>query len=117
MVKMVCSWDKDFRRMKNDCPIPCILSSLLLQGATFQNGLQESAPEGSELTPTPDVCIGFVASKARDTYDADAAVTVPIYLTPSREDFLMEVQMPMSQRNEQDRWILAGVALFLTEED
>lgn len=117
-VKMICSWEKDFRRMKNDCPLPCVLSGLLLQGATFQGGaLQESAPEGSELSPTQDVCIGFAPSSARDTYDADGAVTVPIYLTPTREEFLTELQMPISNAGDQDRWILSGVALFLTEED
>jgi dynein heavy chain 2 len=117
-VKMVCSWEKDFRRMKSDCPLPCILSGLLLQGATFHNNtLQESAPEASELTPTSDVCIGFVAKAARDTYDAEVAVAVPIYLTPSREDFLTELQMPINNRGDQDRWILSGVALFLSEDD
>jgi dynein heavy chain 2 len=117
-VKMVCSWEKDFRRMKNDCPLPCVLSSLLLQGATFQGGvLQESSPEGSELTPTPDVCVGFVPAVSRDTYDSQTAVTVPIYMTPSREEFLMELQMPIGQGGDQDRWILSGVALSLTEED
>ncbi len=86
-VKMVCSWEKDFRRMKSDCPQPCILSNLLLQGATFHGVLQESASEGSELTPAPDVCVGFVLSTARDTYESELAVTAPIYLTPTREDF------------------------------
>jgi dynein heavy chain 2, cytosolic len=117
-VKMVCSWERDFRRMKNDCPLPCVLSSLLLQGSTFQGGmLQESTPEGGELTPTSDVCIGFVSKSARDTYDEQSAVTVPIYLTPTREEFLMELQMPMNTPGDQNRWILSGVALFLTEED
>jgi len=120
MMKMICSWEvKDsFRRMKGECSLSCVLSSFLLQGAIFQsNSLQESSPEGSELTPISDVCIGFVPKSARDTYEPDEAVAVPIYLTPSREDFLMEVQMPMNGRGDHDRWILSGVALFLTEDD
>jgi dynein heavy chain 2 len=119
LVKMICSWEKNaLQRVKQDCPLPCILSNFLLQGAIFQNGtLQESAPEGSELTPISDVCIGFVTKSARDMYDVDEAVAVPIYLTPSREDFLTELQMPMNNRGDHDRWILAGVALFLTEDD
>jgi dynein heavy chain 2 len=33
LVKMTCSWDsKDSRKMKSDCPLPCVLSSLYLQG-------------------------------------------------------------------------------------
>jgi dynein heavy chain 2 len=120
MMKMICSWEKDFRRMKgkNDCPYPCILSSLLLQGAMFQNNtLQESSPEGSELSPIQDVCIGFVLKSASDAYDVEEAVSIPVYLTPSREEFLMELQMPMKDHGEQDRWILSGVALCLSEED
>jgi dynein heavy chain 2 len=120
MMKMVCAWgEKDIRRMKSDfCPLPCTLSNLLLQGAMFaNNALQESSPEGSELIPINDVCIGFVLKSAPDTYEQSEAVSIPMYLNPTREEFLVEIQMPMSRRDEQDRWILAGVALFLSEED
>eukprot|EP01033_Poteriospumella_lacustris_P002713 gene2718-1970_t len=86
-------------------------------GALFHGVLRESAPEAAELTPVPDVTVGFVPLRTRDTYEAASAVTVPIYLTPSREDLLSELQMPLGQANEQDRWILSGVALFLREED
>ena len=37
-VKMICSWDKDPRAIKKDCPLPCTLASLLLQGASFHAG-------------------------------------------------------------------------------
>lgn len=115
LVKLVCSWEREGRL--RDCPLPCTLTGLLLQGATFHGVLRESAPEAAELTPVPDVVLGFVPLQTRETYDSASAVTVPIYLTPSREDLLSELQMPLGAANEQDRWILSGVALFLREED
>lgn len=118
LVKMICSWEKDSRRMKADCPLPCVLSNLLLQGANFHsNALHESAPEASEMTPTPEVCIGFVPLKAGDVYDPNLSVTIPVYMSPSREEFLMELQIPIVNAEDYDKWILSGVALFLNEED
>ena len=116
-VKLNCSWG-DSRRVKQDCPLPCTLSNLLLQGASFNGGtLQESSPEASELVPVPEVTIGFVTFKAPDSYNPESAVAVPVYLTPTREEFLMELQLPMPHSGEQDRWILTGLALFLSEDD
>ena len=122
LVKMVCVWDQgggnSSKRMQADCPLPCTLSAMLLQGATFHSGaLQESSPEASELTTTPEVTIGFVPLKCGDMYEASRSVTVPVYQTVSREDFLTELQMPLSAEGDQGRWILAGVALFLNEDD
>ena len=124
LVKMVCLWDQGSgggnasKRMKAECPLPCTLSALLLQGATFHSGaLQESSPEASELTTTPEVTIGFVSLQCNEMYEAARSVTVPVYQTVSREDFLVELQMPLSADGDQGRWILAGVALFLNEDD
>jgi hypothetical protein len=116
-VKMVCSWEKDPRRMSGGCPLPCTLTNMLLQGADFHSGsLQESAPEAAEMASTPPVCVGFVATSAEDTYRADEAVTIPIYLSPSREDIVADLQMPI-RGEDANRWVLSGVALFLTGDD
>ena len=118
-VRMVTSWEKDQSRSgaMRDCPLPCTLAGLLLQGASFAGGaLQESSPEASELTPTPNVTIGFVKGDGRDDRDRDA-IGVPVYLSPSREEFLMEVDMPTGGGSAASRWVLSGVALFLTEDD
>ena len=119
LVKLVCSWEKDpQRRLAASCPLPCTLCNLLLQGADFHsNALQESSPEAAEMTTTPPVCIGFVAITAEDTYAADASVTIPIYLSPTREEVLTELQMPIKNGGDQSKWILAGVALFLSGDD
>jgi dynein heavy chain 2, cytosolic len=118
LVKMVCNWDKDPRRLASACPLVCTLSNLLLQGADFHpsNGLQESAPEAAEMSTAPPVCIGFVPVSSEDTYPADSSVAIPIYLSPSREDVLTELQMPI-RSGDPDKWVLSGVALFLSGDD
>ena len=68
------------------------------------------------MTTTPSVCIGFVPITSPDTYPAESSVTIPIYLSPTREDVLTELQMPIRE-GDQNRWILSGVALFLTGDD
>lgn len=102
-----------------DSPLTCNLSNLLLQGASFHNYLQESLPDANELCIAPTVTIGFVDKKENTSiYKENEAVSIPVYLTPSREDFLIELPVPINSNNEegQHKWILAGVALFLTEE-
>lgn len=117
LVKMVCSWEKDSRRLASACPLYCTLSGLLLQGAEFTGGdLQIPQPDATEMTTTPSVCIGFVPITSPDTYPAESSVTIPIYLSPTREDVLTELQMPIRE-GDQNRWILSGVALFLTGDD
>ena len=69
-----------------------------------------------EMTPTPNVTIGFV-SDPKDDRESDT-IGVPVYLSPSREEFLMEVDMSASNGGSGDgRWVLSGVALFLSEGD
>ena len=90
----------------------------MLQGASFAGGgLQESSPEAMEMTPTPHVTIGFV-SDAKDDRETDT-IGVPVYLSPSREEFLMEVDMSANTNGSSGdgRWVLSGVALFLSEGD
>ena len=119
-VKMICSWDKDPRSLKSLCPLTCILSGLLLQGASFHGGtLQTSSPEASEMTPTPHVTIGFIPMDADvENRDRDlGSIGIPVYLSPSREEFLMEVDVPESAKGDTGKWVLSGVALFLSEDD
>ena len=66
------------------------------------------------MMTTPNVHIGFVAKDASEPYRKNEALPIPVYLTPSREDFLTELQMPINA--EAGKWVLSGVALFLTED-
>lgn len=118
-VKMTCSWEKDPRTLRIVCPLTCTLSGLLLQGASFHGGcLQGSSPEASEMTPTPHVTLGFVPidSGEKDSKERET-IGIPVYLSPSREDFLMEVDVPVDGKGDTGKWVLSGVALFLTEDD
>lgn len=122
-VKLVCLWDskrgdsfQNFSR-KYNCPLNCQLTGLLLQGSTFSNGaLQDSPSDGSELTVTSDVKIAFIAKDSDDDpYKSQDTISIPVYFTPSREEFLMELKMPVNNSIDSGKWILAGVSLFLNE--
>ena len=118
-VKMICSWDKDPRSMKQLCPLLCTLSGLLLQGASFHSGvLKTSSPEASEMTPTSPVIIGFIPIGENGGKDTDRqTIGIPVYLSPSREEFLMEIDMPVDGNGDTGKWVLSGVALFLNEDE
>jgi dynein heavy chain 2 len=111
-VKMICSWEQNgSSAVGASCPLPCTLSGLVLQGAAFHGSLREAAPEASEMSPAPPVVVGFVEKDVRDVYPEGSAVSVPVYLSTTREEFLMELAMPFDK--DEGQWILAGVALFL----
>ena len=49
-------------------------------------------------------------NKASDT------MSVPVYHSPTREQHLVDVDVPIAKSDEKDTWILAGVALLLAGE-
>lgn len=118
-VKMIASWESEERARNivsrtGGCPLPCVLSGMLLQGAVFQSRLKESPANASENSPAPNVCVGFVSSETAEPYSNEETIAIPAYFTPSREDFLMDLPMS-SNSNDKQKWILAGVALFLSD--
>ncbi len=123
-VKMICSWENRKEALHSfskcgTCPLPCQLSGLLLQGASFSasaSSLRDSSSEASELTPAPNVMIGFVPREAGEPYGSQGSIAIPVYFTPSREEYLMELQIPVED-GDQSKWILAGVSLFLSDGD
>jgi len=115
-MKLICAWESDAKAVTSVCPLACVLSGLLLQGASFHGGiLQETNPEASELNMAPSVTIGFVKQDVEEPYKEHKCIPIPTYFSTTREDYLVELQMPCTP-NEQGKWTLAGVALFLTEE-
>ena len=116
-MKMICGWERDASQVSeaNRCPLPCALSGLLLQGAAFHSGvLHESSTEASELCAAPAVTIGFVAQDVNEPYRKGTAISIPTYFSTNREEYLMELQMPCE--GDHGKWVLAGVALFLTDD-
>lgn len=90
---------------------------MFLQGATYKNGtLVETSAEANEIAPISNVTIGFVVVTAPDIYDPDRSASVPVYLSPSREEFLMELTLPVNS-DMTNIFVLTGTALFLTDEE
>ena len=126
-LSMVCSWGvtkaagpKNSKADLDSCPLPCVISSLLLQGASYEGILRESAADASELQPAPNVTIGFTQLSGNKSIGYEnsnsLSMSIPVYLSPSREYFLMELNMNVAA-GERDKWVLAGVALFLSGEE
>lgn len=114
---MVCSWKENDPQLHKICQIPCVITGMFLQGATYKSGmLIETSAEANEITPVGNVTIGFVAATSPDIYDQERSVSVPVYLSPSREDFLMELLFPVDA-NMSNVFVLTGTALFLTDEE
>ena len=116
-VKLICGWEKDARKMADACCLPCTVSGMFLQGAALHSGaLQPSAPDSAEISAAPPATIGYVPLESEEIYSSSGSVSVPVYLSPSREEFLAELRVPSSGA-DQGRWVLAGVSLFLSEEE
>jgi len=112
-VKLTCAWDRDARSLR--CEQPCTLSGLYLQGADFHNGvLRESASDANEISSAPVVTIGFI-NKDEESGSRGETVGIPLYVNPTREVLLAELLMPTDGNS--DKWVLAGVALFMSEEE
>eukprot|EP00605_Chrysophyceae_sp_TOSAG23-4_P002934 GSChrysophyteH1.ASY1.ANO1.3229.1 assembled CDS len=116
-MKLICGWEgSEAKTVSKLCKLPCILSGLLLQGASFHAGLlQDASSDASEVNVAPNVTIGFVSEDTEEVYQPHKCLAVPTYFSAAREDFLVELTMPCNN-GDQGRWTLAGVALFLTEE-
>lgn len=90
------------------------LEGLWLQGATFAGAsLSDAQPDANDLEPAPPVTIGFVPEGDAPQESPDS-LAVPVYLTTSREKVFTELSMPCTGKPA--KWIIAGVALFLSDE-
>lgn len=128
---LACSWEKDSNTLRK-CTHTCTITGLWLQGAAVQSGsgaLREPKPDAPDLVPVPAVTIGFVPlADAHNNTNGAYTTPVPVFLTLSREDLLMELPMKVEAsaaalKDVQEgasidtQWVLAGTALFLRGED
>ncbi|CAM9502447.1 unnamed protein product, partial [Phaeothamnion confervicola] len=123
MLRLTSTWEVG-RRPKG-AALSVAVEGLQLQGAAFLGGaLQEPSPGDPELVNVPALTLAYVPTDAGRTAGAkgsrgphadsdDGAVKVPLYTSTDRETLLAEVSMPAP--DGEDKWILAGVALFLKE--
>lgn len=73
--------------------------------------LEASSPV---LAALPPVFIAYVPKELRDCYADAESVCVPCYPTLRRERTVCELRLPCAP-GAQAAWVLAGVALFLTD--
>jgi hypothetical protein len=89
---------------------------LKLQGAAFKESrLCELSQNAAEFVELEKLSLGFVRKAAAVVaLQGDARqVSVPLYLDSNREVLLAEFDIPVA-RGDSARWVLAGVALFLS---
>ena len=55
-----------------------------------------------------------IAAKDAEPYRGSDVLKLPVYSSPSRENHFVDISIPVSRADEQDKWVLAGVALFLS---
>jgi hypothetical protein len=87
----------------------------LLQGCGFQGGLLSPLTADSpSMVSLPPCSIAYIPKEESEPYpDASSALTVPVYVAASREEYVCEVRVPC--KGQLDRWVLSGAALFLSD--
>ena len=91
--------------------------------------------DANELICTPNVVIGFIPienegenENKRSQDEEENYTSVPVFISTLREEYLMNLSIPIENLNEKNKnkgsstsndskWILAGVALFLREDE
>eukprot|EP00756_Hemistasia_phaeocysticola_P023549 Hpha_TRINITY_DN15900_c0_g17::TRINITY_DN15900_c0_g17_i1::g.73779::m.73779/K10414/DYNC2H, DNCH2; dynein heavy chain 2, cytosolic len=107
-LRLACSWEG---RLQN-CKLPVTMEGLFIQGARWgSKGLEELTTDCPSWSKMPEATVGWVD---QDLTDGSPYVGVPVYFTPTRETLLCELRIPCSS-GDVDQWILAGIALTLTQ--
>jgi dynein heavy chain 2 len=116
-LQLAAGWDS--HRGLPDCEHPITVVGLKLQGAGFKESrLCELAPNAAEFVELEKLSLGFVPKAASaQAFQSDTRhVSVPLYLDSSRQMLLADFDVPVA-RGDSARWVLAGVALFLSSMD
>ncbi|KAK9815706.1 hypothetical protein WJX72_008353 [[Myrmecia] bisecta] len=107
-LKLVTSWEPSGLQGA----VSITVTGLLIQSALF-DGRRMSPVEPSSPTssPIPAVTMAWIPQDHPDPIQPH--LSLPLYLSDSREHVLADVQLPISSLEERRQWILAGAALFL----
>lgn len=112
-LKLVCSWDPAL--LARSAKLPINVEGLLIQGCGFSaNMLSPLTADSPSVSRLPAVTIAFIPKEETDPYPAERSLSLPVYLSLSREEMVCELKLPC-RPDEQTRWILSGAAIFLTE--
>lgn len=96
-------------------------AGLLLEGASFDGArLSASAHDSPPLAPVPPCALAWVPRGEAPAAEAEAAeaagkrIRLPLYLSGERERVVAHLGLPAGGAGgERDRWLQAGVVLFI----
>jgi len=111
-LKLAAAFDQN---QTNQSQLVMTVSGLLLQGCGFSGGLLcPLQPDAPSLLPLPNCSLYYIPMDESDPYgDPSSSLSVPVYVAPTREEFVCEIRMPC--KGQQERWILSGVAVCLND--
>ncbi|GLI62890.1 cytoplasmic dynein 1b heavy chain [Volvox africanus] len=112
-LKPVTSWDASRLHSISGAAPVVLLGGMIIQGATFDGSrLSTVAADAPTFRVVPPMCLAWVPKDAPYAYSS--YMEAPLYMTSERSKLLARVQLPVSGPEEQDSWVLAGLALFLS---
>nr|BCL66104.1 cytoplasmic dynein 1b heavy chain [Volvox africanus] len=112
-LKPVTSWDSARLRSAAGMAPVVLLGGMIMQGATFDgNRLSSVSAEAPAFRAVPPMCLVWLPKDAPYAYSS--YMEAPLYMTSERTKLLARVQLPVSGPEEQDNWVLAGLAMFLS---
>lgn len=105
------AWDKS--RISGDFVVQA--DGLFVESADIdRHVLQEVEPTAPELARAPGLYLCFVPIREPEPYRGSETLKIPVYYSPSRENLLVDISIPITSIDEKNKWILAGVAFFLS---
>mmetsp|Transcript_48427 Transcript_48427/g.125634 ORF Transcript_48427/g.125634 Transcript_48427/m.125634 type:complete len:152 (-) Transcript_48427:235-690(-) len=90
------------------------IENLFLQGASYSGQLMDAAADAPTLVGVPHIYVSFGTKSSLQS--SGDSVSVPVYFDLRREKLLTELALQCG-RGEQAKWILAGAALFISDEE
>jgi dynein heavy chain 2 len=115
-LKLVSCWEQG-RLDSRVAPLTLTVHGMLLQGCNFDGQkLSESLLDSAANSALGDCFFAWMPRDAPSPYPNGESVKVPLYSSGSRSDAIADVLLP-SARHDVNRWVLAGVALFVFADD
>jgi len=91
------------------------VEGLLLQGCSFDGEkLSDAYADAAELLLVPKCTFAWIGPDDKDPYPEEASVLVPLYSTSTRQRLVSQLNLPCGV-GEKPKWVIAGIALFLSE--
>jgi dynein heavy chain 2 len=111
-LKLTCAWNPLL--LPKGAIVRVEIEGLMLQGVGFDAKAGTLTPLSSDaptLSLIPTATFAWIDKADPEPYPD--GLTLPLYFSTTREEFICEVRMPA--KPPQDQWILSGAALFLAD--